>query len=149
MRAETRTKSKSRLTLHSRIDDLTTLWSWVDALAPERPIPAETHSAIHLCLEEAISNIIRHGYCAGPDQIITVEYKEIAPHDLIFTIEDDAPPFDPIALSVAEPAPPVPPIGELQDGGRGIQLLRKFADTLAYQRLPGGNCLTIGFRIPG
>ena len=31
---------------------------------------------------------------------------------------------------------------------QGIRLMRKFAGSLAYQRLPGGNRLTIGFALP-
>jgi anti-sigma regulatory factor (Ser/Thr protein kinase) len=33
-------------------------------------------------------------------------------------------------------------------GGQGIRLMRKFAGSLAYQRLPGGNRLTMGFALP-
>ncbi len=36
----------------------------------------------------------------------------------------------------------------LRPGGRGILLMRKFADRLAYERLAGGNRLTIGFALP-
>ena len=39
-------------------------------------------------------------------------------------------------------------IDQLQVGGQGIRLMRKFAGSLAYQRLPGGNRLTIGFALP-
>ncbi len=63
----------------------------------------------------------------------------------MFTLEDQAPPFDPLAPSAAEETPAPRPIDQLQLGGRGIPLMRKFAGSLAYQRLPGGNRLTIGF----
>jgi anti-sigma regulatory factor (Ser/Thr protein kinase) len=45
-------------------------------------------------------------------------------------------------------APELPPINlldNIQVGGQGIRLLRRFADTLAYSSTPTGNRLTIGF----
>jgi anti-sigma regulatory factor (Ser/Thr protein kinase) len=45
-------------------------------------------------------------------------------------------------------APELPPINlldEVQIGGQGIRLLRRFADTLEYRSTPTGNRLTIGF----
>jgi len=146
MRAETNTMPDPRLTLRSCLDDLTLLWSWTDALAAEYAIPADTQFAIQLCLEEALSNIIRHGHGEDLGQSITVECLETDPHNLVFTIEDQAPPFDPLA-SADKPAPVPSSIEDLTAGGRGIQLMRKFAGTLAYERLPGGNRLSIGFTI--
>ena len=66
----------------------------------------------------------------------------------MFTIEDQAPPFDPLSASLIEDEPAPSSIDHLRPGGRGIRLLRKFAGTLAYQRLAGGNRLTIGFVLP-
>jgi len=146
MRAETKTMPDLRLTLRSCLDDLTLLWSWVDALGAEYAIPADTHFAIHLCLEEALSNIIRHGHREDPGHLITVGCDESAPNHLVFTIEDQAPPFNPLE-SADEPASVPSSIDDLVPGGRGIQLLRKFAGSLAYQRLPGSNRLSIGFTI--
>lgn len=145
MSGNTKTKPEPRLTLHSRIEDLQRLASWVDALATEYVVPDDTRFAIDLCLEEALSNIIRHGYRAQIDQPITVDCKAVPPHDLVFIIEDQAPPFDPLAYSSAEDMPPPSSIDQLAVGGRGIYLMRKFAGTLAYRRLPRGNRLTIGF----
>jgi anti-sigma regulatory factor (Ser/Thr protein kinase) len=122
MPADTNTKPDPRLTLHSRLDDLTLVWPWVDALGAKYTIPAQTIFAIHLCLEEALSNIIRHGYLTHiSDKPITVECRATTPRNLIFTIEDQAPPFDPAAPASAEEAPPSS-IDQLKVGGRGISL---------------------------
>jgi anti-sigma regulatory factor (Ser/Thr protein kinase) len=145
-------KPATRLTLESRLDRLTLLRQWVDALAAEYAIPADTQFGIHLCLEEALSNIVGHGYGGQPNHAITVECTvDCAPggvRELAFIVEDQAPPFDPLAPSTAEEAPAPRSIGELRPGGQGIRLLRKFAGSLAYQRLPGGNRLTIRFALP-
>jgi anti-sigma regulatory factor (Ser/Thr protein kinase) len=67
---------------------------------------------------------------------------------LVFTVEDHAPAFDPLAPSAVNEIPAPTSIDRLQVGGQGIRLMRKFAGTLAYQRLPDGNRLTIGFALP-
>ncbi len=152
MPGEDTVEPASRLTLQSRLDDLALLWPWVEALATEHAIPADTQFAIRLCLEEALSNIIRHGYRGEPNHAITVDCMvDCTPggaHELAFVVEDQAPPFDPLAPSALADAPVPASIDELRPGGRGIRLLRGFAGSLAYQRLAGGNRLTIRFAIP-
>lgn len=147
MPADVTTKPESRLTLQSRLDELERLWPWVEALVAEYSIPADTQFAIHLSLEEAVSNIIRHGYANAADQPITVECA-FAPGTLAFLIEDRALAFNPLQASGADSRPAPASIDELPLGGRGIGLMKKFAGSLAYERLPGGNRLTIVFPLP-
>ncbi len=64
---------------------------------PQYGIPADTQFAIQLCLEEALSNIIRHGHRGQPNLPITVDCTTPAgTQEVVFTIEDHAPPFDPL-----------------------------------------------------
>ena len=149
MPAEDTAKPAPRLTLRSQLDDMALLWPWVEALVAEYAVPADTAFDIHLCLEEALSNIIRHGYRGQPDHTVTVDCASPEANHVVFTIEDEAPPFDPLSASLIEDEPVSSPADYLRPGGRGILLLRKFAGTLAYERLAGGNRLTIGFVLPG
>jgi anti-sigma regulatory factor (Ser/Thr protein kinase) len=149
MTAEDTAKPAPRLTLKSQLDDMALLWPWVEALVAEYSIPADTAFAVHLCLEEAISNVIRHGYRGQPNSTVTVDCASPGERNLVFTVEDQAPPFDPLAPSLIEEPPAPTPEDYLRPGGRGILLLRKFAGTLAYERLAGRNRLTIGFVLPG
>ena len=152
MPAEDTVKPVSRLTLKSQLEDMAALWPWVEAIVAEYAIPPDSAFGIHLCLEEAISNIIRHGYSGQPGHTLTVDYASPNAHELVFTIEDQAPPFNPLDHSLTEELPA--PVAEdfLRPGGRGILLLRKFASSIAYQRLEigngDGNRLTIGFVLP-
>ena len=152
MPAEDTVKPVSRLTLNSQLEDMAVLWPWVEAIVAEYAIPHDTAFAIHLCLEEAISNVIRHGYSGQPGQTLTVDYTSPNAHELVFTVEDQAPPFDPLVPSLIEELPSPTPEDFLRPGGRGILLMRRFASTIAYQRLEngngGGNRLTIGFVLP-
>jgi serine/threonine-protein kinase RsbW len=64
--------------------------------------------------------------------------------ELVFTIEDHAPPFDPLAEP--DDGHPVPQsIDQIPVGGQGIRLLRRFAGSLAYERVAGVNRLRIAF----
>ncbi|MGB8028691.1 MAG: ATP-binding protein [Terracidiphilus sp.] len=149
MPAEHTAKPASRLTLKSQLDDMALLWPWIEALGVEYAIPANTLFGVHLCLEEAISNVIRHGYNGQPGNTLTVDCTSPNAHEVVFTVDDQAPPFDPLAPAhIEEPAEPSPE-DDLRPGGRGIRLLRSFAGTLAYEQLAGGNRLTIGFVLPG
>ncbi|HVN94741.1 MAG TPA: ATP-binding protein [Terracidiphilus sp.] len=138
-------KPPSRLTLKSQLDDMALLWPWVEALALEYAIPEDALFGVHLCLEEAISNVIRHGYNGEPGHTLSVDCVSPKAHEVLFVIEDQAPPFDPVSGSIPEEQPASSPMDYLRPGGRGILLMRKFSGSLAYERLPGGNRLTIGF----
>jgi len=148
MPAEEIDKPAPRLTLKSQLEDMGSLWPWVEALGVEYSIPADTLFGVHLCLEEAVSNVIRHGYDGQPGSTLTVDCASPNGHEVVFTIEDQAPPFDPLAPGHIEVLAEPSPEDFLRPGGRGILLMRKFADTMAYERLAGGNRLTIGFALP-
>jgi serine/threonine-protein kinase RsbW len=135
-----------RLTLQGQLEDLALVWPWVEAIAARYSIPADTQFAIQLCLEEALSNIVRHGYRGLPGRSMTVEYALSDGGELVFTIEDRAPHFDPFAVSGGRPAPAS--IEELEPGGQGIRLIRKFASRFAWEPLDGGNRLTLAFTLP-
>lgn len=141
-----------QLTVKSQLEDLTLVWPWVEALAAHYSVPASTQFAIQLCLEEALSNIVRHGYRGQANQPITVacavERASPGARELVFTIEDRASHFDPFALSQAAPAPAPATLADFEPGGQGIRLIRKFAGRYAYRQLPNGNRLTLAFALP-
>ena len=141
-----------RLTLESRLDDLARVWPWIEALARHYAIPAKTQYAIQLCLEEALANVVRHGYSGQENQSIavacTVECASSGLREMVFTIEDQAPSFDPLVYAGSGEAPTPATIAELEPGGQGIRLIRKFADRVAWERLPDGNRLTLAFTLP-
>jgi anti-sigma regulatory factor (Ser/Thr protein kinase) len=154
--------SLPELRLASQLEDLTRVRPWAEALAARYSVPPETQFAIELCLEEALSNIIRHGYQGQANQAISIACTvERAPTsvenegagELVFTVEDHAPAFDPLA-PIAAPASAhavnsqVDNSGDFLPGGQGLRLLRRFASRLAWQQLPNGNRLILAFAIP-
>jgi len=146
MPRETASQPVPSLTIQSRLEDLALIWPWAESIADGHAVPADTRFAIHLCLEEALSNVIRHGYCGQPGRPVTVQFAS-RPGELVFTIEDEAPAFNPLCDSPDE-LPTLSSADQIPLGGQGIRLMRKFAGSLAYQRLASGNRLTMQFSIP-
>jgi serine/threonine-protein kinase RsbW len=135
--------TNDRLSLRSQLSEIRQLHTWVERLASQHSISASTQFAMELCLEEVVSNIIRHGYADAPDGSVTVQFTEPQSQQFILIVEDQAAYFNPLDF----PTPKVTSSpDEVQRGGHGITLMRKFADSIEYQRLPGGNRLLIGFR---
>jgi anti-sigma regulatory factor (Ser/Thr protein kinase) len=130
------------LNLKSRVSELAQIPPWIERLASRFSIPESTQFAMNLCLEEALSNVIWHGYSGKPDHSIAVYFASPGEDYFVFVVEDQAPPFNPVD------SPELPSLNERENndiGGQGIRLLRQFADSLEYQATPTGNRLSIGF----
>ena len=78
-------------------------------MASEYPIPATTQYAMNLCLEEIVSNIIRHGYDGDPDKFIVVRYISREDGSSVLVVDDEAPAFNPLAIEEM-------PVAETLDG---------------------------------
>jgi len=134
--------TQERLTLQSRMSELSQLSAWIERLASRYSIPGATQFAMNLCLEEVLSNIIQHGYCRKPDRSILINFSRPRTGYFVLEVDDEAPPFNP--LDVPE-RPALNTLDDLRIGGQGLRLLRRFADGLEYQATPTGNRLSIGF----
>jgi|SRR5215472_3641316 len=137
--------TEQRLTLRSQLSELSLASAWVERLASQYAIPDDTRFAMNLCLEEVLSNIIRHGYSGQSDRSINIRFSSLQEGCFVFVIDDEAPLFNP--LDAPYGPPPINPLEEIPIGGRGITLLREFAQTLEYEARPTGNRLSVGFRI--
>jgi len=134
---------EDRLVLRSTLSDMERLPAWLDVMAARFGLKDRVKFAVHLCLEEVVSNVIRHGYGNVEGQLVTVYCAQAGGGCLVFTVEDDAPPFNPLEGAL------LPAIGDLgagELGGQGIRLLRGFADAIEYEPKPKGNRLHMSFR---
>ncbi len=82
--------------------------------------------AIKLCLEEALTNAVRHGNRGDNTKLVTVKYC-ICETALEVFVEDQGTGFNPQAV-------PDPRSQEniSRPGGRGLLLMRSYMDTLDY-----------------
>lgn len=141
-----RSESLAQLTLRSRLSEMAQLPPWIEGLTSRHGIPSNVQFGIELCLEEVVSNVIRHGYAGAEDRSVVVRF--VMPRDsyFAFVVEDEAPQFNPLD---APDLKAIDPEDDARIGGQGIRLLREFANTVEYERTPTGNRLRIGFSSAG
>jgi serine/threonine-protein kinase RsbW len=135
-------QTQDQLALRSRLSDLAQVPAWTENLASRYAIPGDVQFAMDLCLEEVLSNIIRHGYAGAEDHSVIVRFTMPRGGYFVLVVDDEAPHFNPLD---APELPLVNPDEETRVGGQGIRLVRRFADALNYESKPTGNRLRIGF----
>lgn len=135
---------RDRLLLDSRLSELSNVIPWAEALSDRYGLAEETRYAMNLCLEEALANVVLHGYKNQPGYPIVIE-SYLSTGSLFFAVEDKAPPFVPVDPGERTPRPLV--LDAMEPGGNGIRLIHRFAGSVSYERLPDGNRLTMGFPI--
>lgn len=95
-----------------------------------------------ICLDELVSNVVRHGGHGERPAKLTVSLSRQRGAVLLI-VEDDGDPFDPTRV----PAPTLArSLEAAEEGGRGVFLVRSFADGLRYERRAGRNHVTVVFR---
>ena len=140
-------KLQDRIELDSRLTELTRVQPWIDALADQYGFSEDTRFAMHLCVEEALANVVMHGYRSEPGHPIVLR-SSVSGYNLFLVIEDRAPAFAPVEPASPRDATTPVSLESIEPGGNGIRLLYRFAGSVAYERFADGNRLTIGFPLP-
>ena len=124
-------KLRASLEQLSRIRDFV-----VDSVTPLGVSKASIDD-LRLAVDEAVTNIITHGYGEPGDIELEVETDGV---DLIIVLRDQAPSFDPAHAPAANLEPP----GERDNpGGFGVYLIKSMMDEIRYQSTDTGNELTM------
>lgn len=100
-------------------------------------LPDEFEMPVTLCLEEVLSNVIRHGCQPGQQCDIQVRYTLVA-GGIEVEVSDDAQAFDPLSLP---PPNLTAPLEQRKPGGLGVLLVRKMMDEVCYEYRDGRNHL--------
>jgi serine/threonine-protein kinase RsbW len=133
-----------RLTLPGTPDALRVLAEAITAFAARRGLTHDTSAAVHLALEEVVTNILVHGFCGRPGAAIDVTVA-VAPGEVVACVEDSAPPFDPRQA----PAPDFDsPLEQRRPGGLGWFLVKRLMDGIDYERVGDRNRLTLRKALP-
>ena len=116
-----------------------------DAFSTSNGLPGALVRAVHVALDELLSNTVRSGFAPGQTGRIDVRF-EIAEGALDVLIVDDGLPFDPLARVDPDTTAPLEarPVG-----GLGIYLVRQLVDSVDYKRLGRENRLHLKKRIIG
>ena len=134
------------LVCEARRDRLADLLAFVQRACERAALDADVAFDVRLALEEVVTNVIEHGYAeaevAGP---IAVRFRR-DPRQVIVTVEDLAPPFDPATI---QPADPAAPLEARRIGGLGWHFVTRVMDEVRHEhRHPRGNRLTLVKRLP-
>lgn len=129
--------------IRNEVEELNRVVAFLEQLAEEWQLPANTIHSIHLVLEEALSNVILYAYEKGSTHEIRIDVN-YTDHQLGITITDTGRPFDPTQQK--EPDIHLP-AEERPIGGLGIFLIRKIMDEVSYQRSGQENILRMTKKI--
>jgi serine/threonine-protein kinase RsbW len=94
---------------------------------------------VELILEETLTNVIRHAFTDDAAHPIDLSV-EVETGEIVMRFEDHGIAFNPLD---ARPTPLPTSIDDAAPGGLGLMLVRKHANSIAYERRDGHNCLTI------
>lgn len=121
--------------------------AWFERMAREQRWLPHTAFAMLLSMDEALTNILIHGYAQGIDTNSMIELSIHMDHPLItLEIIDNGTPFDPTSSTPADLA------DKLENtvlGGHGIRLMRHYLDEIVYTFADGRNHLRLTARQTG
>jgi serine/threonine-protein kinase RsbW len=127
------------LRIDADVERLAEIRDFVREQAAAAAAPIECLDDLVQAVDEAATNVIKHGYRGTPGWLDV----DVALEDgrFVVTLEDAAPPFDPTTVPAPDLA--IPPLAR-KPGGMGVYLIREATDAVSYRPRPGGgNILTL------
>ena len=120
----------AKVRFEARAENLQGARDLVRGAVQKKGYASATINCIVLAVDEACSNIIRHGYGEGKtgDIILEVLYSN---DELIFRLTDFADQVDKTTLRSRD-------LDDLRPGGLGIHLIKKVMDSIEYLDVPQG-----------
>jgi anti-sigma regulatory factor (Ser/Thr protein kinase) len=132
-----------RLVIDSRLSEIGRAMELVDQFKARHRLVDEDANAIHVVLDEILSNAIRHGLAGAASHDIAVTL-ELADGEIRIEVEDDGAAYDPTQA----PAPRLEgTLEERTQGGLGMAFVRGLTDSIEYRRIAGRNRLMMRRRI--
>jgi len=116
--------------------------AYLEACLEEAEIPMMEATRIQLAVEEAVTNVVTHGY-EGPDGNVSVQCIS-SPEIVTITITDTGAAFDPTKIP---PADVTADLDHRNIGGLGVHLIRSVMDEIRYSREMDANQLTLVKRL--
>jgi anti-sigma regulatory factor (Ser/Thr protein kinase) len=132
-----------RLVIDSQLSEIRRVSKLVDEFKARHGLADEDTNAIHVVLDEILSNSIRHGLAGVASHAIAVTL-ELAEGEIVIAVEDDGVAYDPTQA----PAPVLTgTLEERTEGGLGLTFVRALTDAIEYRRIDGRNRLVMRRRV--
>ena len=126
-----------RLTMPSIPRYLAVIRAAVGCMAGQDGFPSDVIDKLVLAADEALANVIKHGYDTRPDGEILVILRPIATRGkkgLDIVILDRGKSIDPAAICGRD-------LADIRPGGLGVHIIRSVMDKVRYRRRSGGGML--------
>ena len=129
----------------ARRERLGDLLAFVERACARAALDPDVAFDVRLATEEVVTNVIEHGYAgAAAPGPIAVRFHHDA-RQVIVTIDDLAPPFEPASIRPVDPSAPLERRGV---GGLGWHFVTRVMDEVRHEhRIPRGNRLTLVKRL--
>jgi len=111
----------------------------LDDLAAHHAVPPDVLGDMQIALEEALTNILSHGFGDGEPHRIEVTLA-FEPTAIRAEIEDDCVAFDPLSAAAPDLAAS---LKERRVGGLGVHFMRRLMSDVSYARIGTRNRLVL------
>ena len=128
------------LRIGAELAGLSRLYPWLEAEIGL--LPQAIRHAMHVALEEAVTNVALHAFPTGEGGAITIQLH-LSAGVAVLVVEDAGRPFDQASAPAAKPS-----ASSDVPGGHGLALLRHYCRDASYQRIGDENRLTLRFSYP-
>jgi len=112
---------------------------WLRSILAARAVAADRINDAELIAEELLTNVVRSLDARGGDSRMSLDC-ELTQTQIVMTVRDDGPPFDPLALATPNLDDN---IADRAIGGLGVALVRQLADGCRYSRLEDHNVMEV------
>jgi anti-sigma regulatory factor (Ser/Thr protein kinase) len=129
---------KPGLVVRATIDAIELVAQYLDTTLTQASVPMMDATRIQLAVEEAVTNVVTHGYEEGEGDVsvlCTIEGNVVT-----VIITDSGHAFDPTSIP---PADVTADIDHRKIGGLGVHLIRSVMDEISYQRIEDKNQFTM------
>ena len=113
---------------------------WIEGRCRADGLADDITFKMTLVLEEAVTNVINHGFADLPPPHLIRVRLDIALERIVAEVVDNGRPFDPLARAGPDLSRP---LDERLPGGLGILLMRRMTDRMEYRRGNGDNRLRL------
>lgn len=131
-------ESKIELNITSNARSLPVVRSAVERMARMEGFGDADAHALVLAIDEALANVIEHGYGGATDQPIGIALKSVSSSDgrlgIEVSVRDQGRQVDPTSIVGRD-------LAEVRPGGLGVHIIRSVMDEVQYQLADGGGML--------
>lgn len=131
---------EKEIIINNQPDEITRIAQFIDELGMSLQLPPSITMSVNLAIEEAISNIIQHGYPTNKEGEITL-LTSVAPGILTARIIDNGISFDPTERNTD--ADNIISLDQQLTQGLGLFLIRRTMDKVEYHSTESQNELTL------